>query len=301
MLENNKNFIELGSENWKSGFVLPLTTNSYSSKYVPNSKKVMVVIPTYNEKENIEHLIRAIFILHPDFYITVVDDNSPDSTGEIVEKLAKTYPTIHVIHRPGKGGLGTAYVQGFKYALAAGADYIFEMDADHSHDPSSIGDFLNTIEDYDLVLGSRYINGVRVEGWRFRRLLLSKFANIYASYIMVLPVWDFTGGFRCYRREVLESIDLDAIGSDGYAFQIEMLYYTYKNGFHIKEVPILFRERVHGYSKISRKVIWEAFWLVLRFHAPIREIINQLRYLLNDYTEFVENHPVTQKRQRIEK
>jgi dolichol-phosphate mannosyltransferase len=136
-----------------------------------------------------------------------------------------------------------------------------------------------------------------VEGWRFRRLLLSKFANIYASYIMVLPVWDFTGGFRCYRREVLESIDLDQIHSDGYAFQIEMLYYAYKNGFRIKEIPFLFRERVHGYSKISRDVVWEAFWLVLRFHAPMEEIINHLRYLRNDYSTFVDSHPATQKRQ----
>jgi len=256
----------------------------------------MIVIPTYNEKENIERLVDIILELEPDFYITIVDDNSPDGTGQIADNLAKTHQSVHVIHRPRKQGLGPAYVEGFKYALSAGADYIFEMDADFSHDPYRLPDFLEAIEDYDLVLGSRYLNGVRVEGWRFRRLLLSKFANIYASYIMVLPIWDFTGGFRCYRREVLESIDLDRIHSDGYAFQIEMLYYTYKNGFHVKEIPFLFRERAHGFSKISRHVVWEAFWLVLRFHAPLREIFNHLRYLFNDYNDFVDNHPITQKR-----
>jgi len=260
----------------------------------------MIVIPTYNEKENIERLVKTILKLEPDFYITIVDDNSPDSTGQVADELARKHPSVYVIHRPGKQGLGTAYVEGFKYALSEGADYIFEMDADFSHDPYQLPNFLEIIEDYDLVMGSRYINGVRVEGWRFRRLLLSKFANMYASYIMLLPVWDFTGGFRCYRREVLESIDLDRIHSDGYAFQIEMLYYTYKNGFHIKEFPFLFRERVHGYSKISRHVVREAFWLVLRFHAPIREIIHHLCYLGNDYNEFVDNHPATQKRQRTE-
>ena len=261
----------------------------------------MIVIPTYDEKKNIERLVHTIFEIKPDFYITIVDDNSPDGTGQIADNLAKTYQSVHVIHRPKKQGLGPAYVEGFKYALSSGADYIFEMDADFSHDPHRLPDFLEAIEDYDLVLGSRYLNGVRVEGWRFRRLLLSKFANIYASYIMVLPIWDFTGGFRCYRREVLESIALDQIHSDGYAFQIEMLYYTYKNGFHIKEIPFLFRERAHGFSKISRHVVWEAFWLVLRFHAPLREIFNHLRYLFNDYNAFVDNHPVTQKRQRTEK
>jgi dolichol-phosphate mannosyltransferase len=262
------------------------------------SKKSMVVIPTYNEKENIARLVPIILNLEPDFYITIVDDNSPDGTGQIADKLAETYPRVHVIHRPGKQGLGTAYVEGFTYALSAGADYIFEMDADFSHDPHRLPDFLEAITDYDLVLGSRYINGVRVEGWPFRRLLLSKFANIYVAHIIVLPVWDSTSGFRCYRRKVLETIDLKRIRSDGYAFQIEMLYYTYKHGFHIKEIPFLFREREHGSSKISRHVVREAFWLVLHLHAPLRDIIRHLHYLFNDYNEFVDNHPITQKRQQ---
>lgn len=260
------------------------------------NKKAMVVIPTYNECDNIERMVKTILKLEPEFYITIVDDNSPDGTGQIADELALQYPSVHVIHRSGKQGLGTAYVAGFKYALETGANYIFEMDADFSHDPNRLSDFLKFIEDYDLVLGSRYLNGVRVEGWRFRRLLLSKFANIYASYVMVLPIWDFTGGFRCYRREVLEAIDLDQIHSDGYAFQIEMLYHTYKNRFHIKEIPFIFREREHGESKISRHVVWEAFWLVLQLHAPLREIIRHLGYLGKDYDEFVNTHPMTQKR-----
>ncbi len=259
------------------------------------SKKSMVIMPTYNEKENIICLVETILDIEPEFYITIVDDNSPDGTGQIAEELASTHPSVHVIHRPGKQGLGTAYVEGFKYALAEGADYIFEMDADFSHDPHRIPEFLTEMKQYDLVLGSRYLNGVRVEGWQFRRLLLSKFSNIYASYVMVLPIWDFTGGFRCYRREVLESIDLDLIRSDGYAFQIEMLHSTMKNGFRVKEIPFLFRERVHGYSKISRHVVWEAFWLVLRLHAPLGEIVRHLQYVYKDYAEFVNAHPLTQK------
>lgn len=260
------------------------------------NKKAMVVIPTYNEKENLERLVQTILTIEPAFYITIVDDNSPDGTGQLADALVQRHPTLHVIHRPGKQGLGTAYVEGFKYALAAGADYIFEMDADFSHDPHCLPKFLEQIDDYDLVMGSRYLNGIRVEGWRFRRLLLSKFANIYASYIMVLPFWDFTGGFRCYRREVLEAIDLNQIHSDGYAFQIEMLYYTCQKGFHVKEIPFLFRERLHGDSKISRHVVWEALWLVLRLHAPWREMLHHLTFLWNDYTNFVEHHPLIQKR-----
>jgi dolichol-phosphate mannosyltransferase len=264
------------------------------------SQKVMVVIPTYNEKENIVPLIRTILTLHPDFFLTIVDDNSPDGTGQIVEELARTCPQIHVIHRPSKAGLGTAYVQGFTYALSVGAEYIFEMDADFSHDPNRLSDFLEAIEEYDLVLGSRYVNGVRVEGWPFRRLLLSKFANIYAAVLMVLPVWDFTGGFRCYRRNVLEHIDLAQIRSDGYAFQIEMLYHALQQGFRVKEIPFLFREREHGCSKISRKVVWEALWLVLRLRAPVRKIVRHVPLLMNHYNEFVDQHPLTQKRPRSE-
>ena len=249
---------------------------------------VNVVIPTYNEAENIARLAERIMELYPSFHITIVDDNSPDGTGEIADKLADKYTNISVIHRPGKAGLGTAYVAGFKKALDKGADLIFEMDADFSHDPRYIQDFLEASQKADLVIGSRYIQGVRVEGWKFRRLLLSKLANIYVSYIMVRPVWDFTAGYRCYRRKVLESINLDNIRSDGYAFQIELTYLAFKHGFKVSEIPIVFREREKGTSKISRKVVWEAFWVTLKCRAPIMEIIKHLQFLFKDYNEFVE-------------
>jgi dolichol-phosphate mannosyltransferase len=254
--------------------------------------KVYIIIPTYNEAENLESIVERVLSLHPMFNIIVVDDNSPDGTGEIADDLSKKDHRIHAIHRPNKAGLGTAYIKGFKEALAKGADLIFEMDADFSHDPKYLQDFMEASKRADLVIGSRYVNGVRVEGWRFRRLLLSKFANMYVSYVMVRPVWDFTAGFRCYRRKVLESMDLDNVKSDGYAFQIEMTYLTFKNGFKVLEIPIIFREREHGYSKISRKVVWEAFWLALKCHAPILEILKHLSFLFKDYTRFVQSNDV---------
>jgi len=171
--------------------------------------------------------------------------------------------------------------------LTRGADLIFEMDADFSHDVKYLEHFLEAAKKADLVIGSRYLNGVRVEGWRFRRLLMSKLANIFVSYIVVKPVWDFTAGYRCYRRKVLETIDLGSVVSDGYAFQIEMTYLAFKNGFKVMEIPITFKERAQGYSKISRRVIWEAFWLTFRCRAPIIEIIKHSSYLFKDYREFV--------------
>ena len=248
-----------------------------------------VVIPTYNEAGNIEKLLQRILQCQPDFHILVVDDNSPDGTGVLVEKIARNTPKVTIIHRREKKGLGAAYVHGFKEVLALGADLIFEMDADFSHDPKCLQDFLNAVHHADLVIGSRYINGVRVEGWRFRRLLLSKIANMFVSYIMVKPLWDFTAGFRCYRREVIESIDLDTIKSDGYAFQIEMTYRTFQQGFRVMEIPIIFREREHGHSKISRAVILEAIWITLKCHAPLKEIIEHLQFLFRDYNTFVQS------------
>lgn len=255
------------------------------------SVNAYIVIPTYNESENLEHLMNKVLALHPTFKIIVVDDNSPDGTGEIADSLSRNDDRINVIHRPHKAGLGTAYIAAFKLALDKGADLIFEMDADFSHDPRYLEDFLKASKRADLVIGSRYINGVRVEGWRFRRLLLSKFANMYVSYILVKPVWDFTAGFRCYRRAILESIDLDSIKSDGYAFQIEMTHLTFQHGFTVAEIPIIFREREHGTSKISRRVVWEAFWLTLRCHAPVWQITKHLSFLFRDYREFVEKDP----------
>jgi len=248
--------------------------------------KSMIIIPTYNEKDNIEKLVKAIFSLEGEFYITIVDDNSPDGTGVIADRLAAEDPRVHIFHRPRKMGLGTAYIEGFKYAIAQKMDYIFEMDADFSHDPKYLPDMLEAIKYANLVIGSRYYEGVRVNGWRFRRLLLSKFGNMYASYIIIVPVWDFTSGFKCFRRKVLETIDLDRIRSDGYAFQIEMTTYAYRNGFKVKEVPTLFSERGSGISKISRGIAWEALWLVLKLHSPIMEIIKHLRFLFKDYREF---------------
>jgi len=251
--------------------------------------KPYIVIPTYNEAENIEALVDRINALPQKYHILIVDDNSPDGTGTIADELSQKYPSVHVIHRPRKEGLGRAYIQGFQAALSQGADVIFEMDADFSHDPQYLQEFLIAMDNADLIIGSRYLNGVRVEGWRFRRLLLSKLANIYVSYIMVKPVWDFTSGFRCYRRNVLEKLNLDQVRSDGYAFQIEMTHLTFKHGFRVREIPILFREREQGYSKISRRVVMEAFWITLKCHAPLKEILRHLSFLFRDYDEFVKS------------
>ncbi len=226
--------------------------------------KAMIIIPTYNEADNLEKIIGQILEVKPDFYITVVDDNSPDGTGRIADQLSQANPRIQVIHRAQKSGLGTAYLEGFRFALAQGMDYIFEMDADFSHHPQYLLDMLDRIQDCDLVLGSRYLHGVRVNNWAFRRLLLSKMANLYVQFIAPLPIEDSTGGFKCFRRRVLEAINLDRIHSDGYCFQIEMTYRAFKKGFRIEEIPIIFYERQGGYSKMSRHIIFEAFWLVLK-------------------------------------
>ena len=232
-----------------------------------------IVLPTYNEAANLERLVDQAFALHPNLNIIVVDDNSPDGTGAIADSLSHENSHVHVIHRPCKAGLGTAYVQGFKEALAKGADLIFVMDADLSHNPRYLQNFLDAMGTADLVIGSRYLDGVRINGWTFRRLLLSKFANIYASLITALPVYDLTAGFRCYRRSILESIDLEKINSDGYSFQIEMTHLAFKHGFKVLEIPILFEERSDGESKISRKVVWEASWVTLKCHARFLEIM----------------------------
>ena len=245
---------------------------------------VYIVIPTYNEAESLEPLVNQIFALHPTFNIIVVDDNSPDGTGSIADNLSRNDSRIHVIHRPKKAGLGTAYVEGFKQALAKGAELIFEMDADFSHDPNDLQSFLEAIKNADLVIGSRYVDGVRVIGWRFRRLFISKMANIFVSHLMVNPkIDDYTAGYRCYRRKVIESIDLNNIRSDGYAFQIEMAYQTFQKGFKVIEIPIIFRERASGESKLSRNVASEAFWLTLKLHAPINEIIKTLALSYRKY------------------
>jgi len=224
--------------------------------------KSTTIIPTYNERQNIDGLIKSIINSQEDFHIIIVDDNSPDGTGEIADKLALEFKQVKVIHRARKLGLGTAYMEGFKRALKEGADYIFEMDADFSHDPKSLPNFMEAIKDNDLVLGSRYVRGGGVVNWPFRRLLLSKMASFYVRAITGLPVADPTGGFKCFRRNVLESICLDDIRSNGYAFQIEMTYKTWKKGFRIKEIPITFVERGRGKSKMGLRIILEAIWIV---------------------------------------
>lgn len=250
--------------------------------------KALIVLPTYNEVENIDSLVHTVFSLYPEIRVLVVDDHSPDGTGARADALAGGYPGLQVLHRPGKMGLGSAYVAGFKRALEGNAQDVFEMDADFSHDPRYIGPLLQAARDADLVIGSRYLHGVRVEGWKFKRLLLSKFANIFVSYMMVRPVWDFTSGFRCYRRELLERLDLDGIRSDGYAFQIEMTYLAFHHGFRVTEIPILFRERARGLSKISREVVREAFWMTLRCRAPLRQILRYLPCLFRDLDHFAD-------------
>jgi len=225
-------------------------------------KKSLVIIPTYNEIENVRKLIPDVLNRYENLDVLIVDDNSPDGTGEYVANLSLSNNRVKLIRREKKLGLGTAYIAGFKYAIKNKYDYIFEMDADYSHDPGEIENFLKAIEEYDLVLGSRYLNGVNVINWPMRRLILSYFANFYTRVITGLPVRDATGGYKCFRREVLEAINLDKIKSNGYAFQIEMTFKAWKKGFRIKEISIIFIDRVKGKSKMSRKIVREAIFMV---------------------------------------
>ncbi len=227
--------------------------------------KALVIIPTYNERDNIGALIEQLLALPSSVRVLVVDDNSPDGTGDVVRAYAdKVGPRVTLLPRAGKMGLGSAYVAGFQYALTTDAECIFEMDADFSHDPAAIEGFLEAIEDADLVIGSRYVKGVTVVNWPLSRLVLSYSANVYTRLITGLPLADATGGFKCFRRRVLESIRLDRVRSDGYAFQIEMNYKAWKRGFRIKEIPILFTDRRVGISKMNRRIIWEAAGMVWR-------------------------------------
>ncbi|HEY4644099.1 MAG TPA: polyprenol monophosphomannose synthase [Bacteroidota bacterium] len=232
-------------------------------------QKTLVIIPTYDEADNIERIVLQILDQQEGVEVLVVDDGSPDGTAAIVEKLVETDSRIHLIKRPGKKGLGTAYVEGFRYACTRGYDYVFEMDADFSHDPAEIPKFLDRIREYDLVIGSRYTNGVRVVNWPIRRLLLSYAANVYTRVITGLPIKDSTGGFKCYRRQVLESINLDSIRSNGYAFQIEMSFKAWKKGFRLCEIPITFVDRRSGVSKMSKRIVFEAVFMVwkLKFRS----------------------------------
>jgi dolichol-phosphate mannosyltransferase len=236
--------------------------------------KILVVVPTYNEAENITKLIPAVLRQAPNLHMLIVDDGSPDGTGQIVKDIMAMSPQVQLIEREGKQGLGTAYVRGFRYAIEHGFDFVFEMDADFSHSPNDIPIFLSKIKSADLVLGSRYINGVRVLDWPMNRLLLSYSANVYTRLITGLPIHDATGGFKCFRIEALKAINLDDIRSNGYAFQIEMSFKVWKKGFRLIEVPIIFADRKVGISKMSKNIVYEAVFMLMKLR--LRSILHRL-------------------------
>ena len=221
-------------------------------------QKILIITPTYNERENLQRLTTEVHRIVPEAHMLIVDDNSPDGTGDLAEGLAASDSRISVIHREGKLGLGTAYVTGFKYALEHGYDLVFEMDADFSHRPEHLPEFLEAIQNADVVLGCRYMEGGGTEDWGLMRRMLSRGGNLYARTLLSLPFRDLTGGFKCFRREVLEKIDLDRLESEGYAFQIELTFRAHRAGFRIAETPIIFPDRTLGHSKMSRKIIAEA-------------------------------------------
>lgn len=242
-------------------------------------ERALVIIPTYNEIDNVPTLIDEVLVTDPRVTILFVDDGSPDGTGEYLLNVSRENPRVKLLQRPKKMGLGTAYCRGFEYAIEQGYEVAMEMDADFSHDPKMIPRFLEEIEDYDLVIGSRYIKGVNVVNWPMSRLLLSYFANVYSRWISGLPLRDGTGGFKCFRTDVLRRIDLGRIKSNGYSFQIEMNFLVWNMGGRIKEIPIVFVDRRSGVSKMSRSIIWEAARLVwkLRFGRVFGTIKSRYR------------------------
>jgi len=226
------------------------------------TEKAMIIIPTYDEIDNLGNIVPRVLEQGANLEVLVVDDSSPDGTGELADRLASDDPRVHVLHRENKEGLGRAYLAGFKWALEHDYAYIFEMDADFSHDPKFIPEFFRAIEDADLVIGSRYKDGVNVINWPMSRLLLSKGANLYSHFVTGLALTDSTGGFKCFRRRVLETLNLDAVHSNGYAFQIELSFRAWKRGFKLVEIPIVFVDRVEGTSKLNKGIVREAVWMV---------------------------------------
>lgn len=227
-------------------------------------ERTLVIVPTYNEIDNIEKMIRTLFELYPALSILIIEDGSPDGTAQVVKRLQGEFKNLHMIERKGKLGLGTAYITGFKWALERTYDYVFEMDCDFSHDPKQIPDLLEAAQSNDLVIGSRYIDGIRIINWPFRRLLLSYCASIYTRAITGIPVFDTTGGFKCFKRTALQSLDFNRIISNGYSFQLELNYKIWVKGLKIKEVPIIFYERRDGQSKMGGGIIMEAIFAVFR-------------------------------------
>ncbi len=226
------------------------------------SERALVVLPTYNERVNLPLIVPQILEQDPRIEVLIVDDNSPDGTGQLADELAAADSRVHVMHRAEKAGLGKAYLAGFRWALDRGYDFVLEMDADFSHDPKFLRQLLAAAKDADLVIGSRYRAGVNVINWPISRLLLSIGANQYARWVTGLPLTDSTAGFKCFRREVLESIDFEKVRSNGYSFQIEMSFRTWKKGFRLVEVPIVFTDRMEGQSKMNKRIVREAIWMV---------------------------------------
>ncbi len=224
--------------------------------------RTLVVVPTYNERENLPLLAQRLLGLPVQVDMLVVDDNSPDGTGKLADELAAKHPAVHVLHRTQKDGLGRAYIAGFKWALERGYEFVFEMDGDFSHNPEDVPAFLEAAKDAELVLGSRYVNGIRVINWPLRRLMLSVNAGKYVRIVTGMPFSDPTGGFKCFRRCALESLKLDEVQSNGYSFQIELTHKIWRQGMRVVEVPIIFTDRFQGQSKMSRDIVFEAFWMV---------------------------------------
>lgn len=224
----------------------------------------LIIIPTYNEIDNIERMIKTVFGLYPEVSLLIIEDGSPDGTADVVKRLQGDFSNLHMIERTGKLGLGTAYTTGFKWALDKGYNFVFEMDCDFSHDPEQVKDLLAAAQVNDLVIGSRYIDGIRIINWPFRRLLLSYCASIYTRFMTGIPVFDTTGGFKCFTRKALETINLDNIISNGYIFQLELNYKVWSKGLNVKEVPIIFYERRDGQSKMGGGIIFEAVFNVIK-------------------------------------
>ncbi len=238
------------------------------------AERALVIVPTYNESRNLPRIVPEILAQDPRLEVLVVDDNSPDGTGAMAADMAARNPRIHVLHRAAKEGLGRAYLAGFRWALERPFDYVFEMDADFSHDPKFLPRFLDAIAHADLVIGSRYKTGVNVINWPMSRLLLSYFANVYARVVTGMPLSDATGGFKCFRRRVLEAVDLGRVRSNGYAFQIEMSFRAWKKGMRLAEIPIVFVDRVEGQSKMNKRIVREAVWMV--WWLRLRSMVGRL-------------------------